>query len=212
MKTFIFDLDGVIINSEPEHEAVFYQLFAELGHAEDHGIVFDAFYGTSDLTVWKAFLDRHPMEIDLPAMQARKEALFLERARQNRPFFPGALELIEKLQGRMRMAVASGSNLRIIREALKIGRLEGVFETIASAEEVARGKPHPDVFLLAAERLNVAPKDCYVLEDSVNGVHAANAAGMRSIAIPNTFGPEALEHAWRLVNDYSDIGPILNLK
>ena len=211
MNAFIFDLDGVIINSEPEHEAVFYELFAELGHGEDHGIDFDAFYGTSDLTVWKAFLQRHPQTVDLNALQTRKEDRFIERARQTRPFFEGALSLIQHLPSSLRLAVASGSNRRIIREVLALADLTHQFEAIASAEEVEHGKPRPDVFLLAAQRLGVDPSECYVLEDSVNGVTAANAAGMRSIAIANTFAVDQLGHAWKQVTDYSEIAPLLDL-
>lgn len=210
MAAFVFDLDGVIVNSEPLHEEAFYDIFAELGHRDDHGIEFSRFYGTSDQDVWIDFLGRHPQEKSLEELSALKERRFFELARRGDPIFPGIRELLAELSPRYPLAVASGSKLRVIHRVLENGGLTQYFQAFASAEETARGKPHPDVYQLAAERIGVASERCFALEDSVHGVTSANAAGMKSIAIPNTFSEERLAHAWRVARAYDEILPLLD--
>ena len=202
MEAFVFDLDGVIIDSEPLHEAAFFEIFAELGHSEDHGIEFARFYGTSDQAVWNEFLERHPQKAPLETLSARKEQRFFELSRKKDSIFPEIRDLVSTLSKRFKLAVASGSKLKVIQHVLAQAGLTSYFQSIASAEETSRGKPHPDVYQLAAHRLGVAPEVCYALEDSVHGGTSANSAGMKSIAIPNTFEAGTLSHAWRVIESY----------
>jgi beta-phosphoglucomutase-like phosphatase (HAD superfamily) len=107
------------------------------------------------------------------------------RYRRKLPLVSGAVEAVERLALDFRLALASSSNRPIIEIVLAKARLETMFEATVSSEEVERGKPAPDVYLEAARRLDVAPDQCAAVEDSANGVRAADAAGMRVIAIPN---------------------------
>jgi len=117
---------------------------------------------------------------------------------------PGAVELIKRVSGRAPMAVASGSPFPVIEYAMTSLGIRDYFTQIISSEQVARGKPHPDVFLAAAEALDVAPADCLVFEDSLIGVRAAKAAGMRCFAV-NKPNEEIARAATRMFASLADI-------
>lgn len=207
IQAVIFDLDGTIVDSEPLHEQTFYQLFAELGHPEDHGIEFSKFYGTSDEAVWIDFLQRFPQPQSLQELLHWKQVRYLETARQVNPVFPGIPELISLLANQFKLGLASGSRHDVIDAMLDLSQLGHHFpHTIrTSSQDVAVGKPEPDIFLLAAARLGVDPSQCVVIEDSVFGVTAAQRAGMIPIAITNTFPEHQLAHAWRVVNSCGEL-------
>jgi HAD superfamily hydrolase (TIGR01509 family) len=112
-----------------------------------------------------------------------------ERYREQLPLIDGAVEAVERLAGRWPLALASSSNRELIDLALELGGLARFFTATVSSEEVAHGKPAPDVYLEAARRLEVGPKRCAAVEDSHNGIRSAKAAGMRVVAIPNPHFP-----------------------
>jgi HAD superfamily hydrolase (TIGR01509 family) len=118
----------------------------------------------------------------------------LARYETELPVVPGAVEAVRRLAGDgYRLAVASSSNRELIDAVLRRLELESVFEVTVSSEEVARGKPAPDVYLEAARRLGVDATRCVAIEDSASGIRAAHAAGMRVIAYPNRHYPPAAE-------------------
>jgi HAD superfamily hydrolase (TIGR01509 family) len=117
----------------------------------------------------------------------------LDRYAETLPLIEGALEAVSRLGAAFRLALASSSNRSVIDAVLEASGLASAFETTVSSEEVARGKPAPDVFLEAARRLDVAPERCAAVEDSGNGIRAAHAAGMRVLAIPNSRYPPPAE-------------------
>jgi HAD superfamily hydrolase (TIGR01509 family) len=125
-----------------------------------------------------------PEEINAEVV-ARMEA----RYERELPLVPGAVEAVERLGAAFRLAVASSSNRPLIDAVLEASGLGGWFEATVSSEEVARGKPAPDVYLEAARRLGVEPLRCAAVEDSANGIRSAHAAGMRVVAIPNRVYP-----------------------
>lgn len=113
-----------------------------------------------------------------------------EQARQHLPLRPGAREILEYFKGQgIKMALASSNWREMILDHLRNGGLQEYFDVIVSGEDVKNGKPAPDIFLLAAERLGLAPEDCYVLEDSVSGARAGVAAGCASVMIEDLFHP-----------------------
>jgi HAD superfamily hydrolase (TIGR01509 family) len=121
-----------------------------------------------------------------------------ERYRQRLPLLEGAAEAVERLAARWPLAIASSSNRELIDLVLELAGWQGFFTASVSSEEVARGKPAPDVYLEAARRLRVEADRCAAIEDSHNGIRSAKAAGMRVVAIPNHHfppDPEALELA-----------------
>ena len=172
----IFDCDGVLVDSEILSNRAGVELLAELGleiSLEDH---IDRFVGRSAADVEKeltALLGR-PLPENYSQLKIQRTAELFERELQA---ITGIHEALENLPGPR--CVASGSHLTRIQQSLRLTGLTPYFEHIFSIDQVKRGKPAPDLFLLAAETLGYAPSDCLVIEDSMTGVQAAKSAGMR---------------------------------
>ncbi len=205
----IFDMDGVIIDSEPRHERAFLDVFEQMGYGQTHGIQFEHYLGRSDRAVWLDFIAKHNPKWTLDELTAWKQNHLIEIIRREQPIFDGLPELVAKLAPRYRLAVASGSLHPVIDEVLAMKALRRFFPVVVSVQDVAHGKPAPDVFLRAAELLGVAPAACCVIEDSAAGVTAARAAGMTAIAITNTLPAEKLTHAQHVVRTYGEIERLL---
>jgi beta-phosphoglucomutase-like phosphatase (HAD superfamily) len=205
----IFDMDGVIIDSEPRHERAFLDVFAQMGYGQTHGIQFEQYLGRSDRAVWLDFIAQHNPKWTLDELTAWKQNHIIEIIRREQPIFDGLPELVAKLAPRYRLAVASGSVHPVIDEVLAMKSLRRFFPVVVSTQDVAHGKPAPDVFLRAAELLGVAPAACCVIEDSAAGVTAARAAGMTAIAITNTLPAEKLTHAHHVVRTYGEVERLL---
>ncbi|RTZ68556.1 MAG: phosphatase, partial [Verrucomicrobia bacterium] len=166
----IFDMDGVIVDSEPIHEMSFLELWQEMGYGDNHGIHFPDFYGRSDRVLWETFIEKHHPPQPIEELLGLREERLVQLLRDKQPIFNGVPELVQRLANRFPLAVGSGSAHRIIDEVLAMRDLRRYFCCTASSEDVANSKPEPDVFLLAAERLNVKPASCCVIEDTVAGV------------------------------------------
>jgi len=205
----IFDMDGVIVDSEPLHEQAFREVLDEIGYGQNHGLDFTEYYGKSDRVVWQDFFARHQPAQTLDELADWKQRRFFELLRADEPVFEPLPELLKKLSSRYRLGLASGSAHRVIREVLALKNLGGFFSVAVSAEDVAHGKPAPDIFLRAAELLKVRPGRCWVIEDSVAGVEGALAAGMRVIGITNTFSAARLQPATHIVETYDAIDRLL---
>jgi HAD superfamily hydrolase (TIGR01509 family) len=208
MDAVIFDMDGVIVDSEPRHERAFREVVKQIGFA-NHGLKFADYVGRSDHELWLDFVARNKPPFSFEQLMQMKRDRVVQILREEQPVFEGLLELMGVLSGHFRLALASGSERPVIEAVLDIGGLRGFFSAVVSASEVARGKPAPDIFLRAAELLEVAPERCWVIEDSKPGVAAGLAAGMRVIAITNTHPADELGHASHVVNNYGDIRRLL---
>lgn len=204
-KAVVFDMDGVIVDSEPLHERAFVDVLDEIGYGRTHGIDFPAYYGKSDLVVWRDFIERHRPPQPLPELLARKEEKFAALVRREEPIFDGLPELLEKLAGRFPLGLASGSRHPTIDAVLALRNMRRFFRAIVSSEDVLHGKPAPDIFLRAAALLGVPAPDCCVVEDSAAGVEAALAAGMTVIAITNSLPAEKLARANQVVDGYDEL-------
>lgn len=205
----IFDMDGVIVDSEPRHERAFREVFHAMGYGETHGMDFTAYYGRSDRALWLDFVQKHQPPQSLEALIAWKQQRFLEILRREQPIFEPLPALLTRLSSHFRLAVASGSLHPVIDEVLAMRNLRRFFPVVVSVQDVPRGKPAPDVFLRAAEGLGVAPAACCVIEDSAAGVAGARAAGMDVLAITNTLPADCLAHATRVVTTYAQIADFL---
>lgn len=181
----IFDLDGTLVDSEPNYFEAGRQLLAEHGVPGFTWADHERYVGISTLetvTLWKR---EYGLEASVDELLAAKNRRYLALARTATRAYPEMREFVELLATEgVPMAVASGSSLEAITAILAGTGLDAQLRTVVSADEVDRGKPAPDVFLEAARRLGVAPGDCVVLEDAAPGAAAAHAAGMRCIAIP----------------------------
>ena len=205
VKAVIFDMDGVIVDSEPHHERAFRIVFDELGYGQTHGVHFPDYIGRSDNTVWHDFIAKHQPPYSLEEMAAIKQKRVLDLMRAAQPIFDGLPELVEKLAARFKLAVASGSQHPVIEEVLAMKGLRQFFSAVVSFTDVKHGKPAPDIFLRAAELLGVPPATCCVIEDSKPGIAAGLAAGMRVIAIANTHPATELRSATQVVQSYEEI-------
>lgn len=192
IEAVVFDLDGVLLDSEHIWPEVKEEVTREWGGRWLERAQADMMGMSS--TEWSRYmhdelgLSASPEEIDAEVVRR-----MLARYEQHLPLVEGAAQAVRRLAGSFRLAVASSSNRPLIEIALERAELADLFETIVSSEEVARGKPAPDVFLEAARRLDVPPERCAAIEDSGNGIRAAHASGMRVIAIPNTHYPPAAD-------------------
>jgi HAD superfamily hydrolase (TIGR01509 family) len=204
-RAIIFDMDGVIVDSEPLHERAFLEVLEELGYGKNHGMDFAAYYGRSDEVFWRDFIAKHRPARSYSELLELKRRRFLKMLHKERPLFDGLLELVTKLAPRYTLAIASGSPHAVIDGVLAMENLRRFFTVVVSAQDVGREKPAPDIFIRAAELLRVAPAECCVIEDSVAGVQAALAAGMSVIAITNTLPAEQLSQATCVVNTYREI-------
>ncbi|MFJ9562078.1 HAD family hydrolase [Streptomyces fuscichromogenes] len=181
----IFDLDGTLVDSEPNYYEATRQLLAGHGVTDFTWAEHERLVGISTLETLALLRDRHGLRPPVAELLAEANRRYLELARTRTRAYPEMRKFVELLAtGGVPMAVASGSSPEAIEAILTSTGLGGHLRTTVSADEVPRGKPAPDVFLEAARRLGAAPADCVVLEDAVPGTAAAHAAGMRCIAIP----------------------------
>lgn len=212
MKSFsavIFDMDGVLVDSEPLHQRAFERLFAELGRRDDHGIVFADYYGRSDKALLTDFIALHALPHRMEELWERKVELFLADLRQSRPIFADARALVSLLAARYPLAIASSNTHRAIEVVMEISGFRPHFRAIVGLEDLRAPKPDPDAYLQAAARLGLAPADCVAVEDAAAGVAAARAAGMRVIAITTSLPAEKLSASDRVVNSHRAIGELL---
>jgi HAD superfamily hydrolase (TIGR01509 family) len=205
----IFDMDGVIVDSEPRHERAFQEIFQELGYADRHGMDFAAYYGRSDRAFWLDFIAKHSPPQSLDELLYLKQNRLIDILRREQPLFEGLPDLLAQLAPRYPLAVASGSNHPVIDEVLAMKQLRRFFSVVVSVQDVERSKPAPDVFLRTAKLLAVPPAQCCVIEDSAAGVQSARSAGMEVIAITNTLPAERLAHASHIVKTYEEIETLL---
>jgi HAD superfamily hydrolase (TIGR01509 family) len=209
LSAVIFDMYGVIVDSEPRHERAFLEVVQELGYGKTHGLRFADYIGHSDHELWLDFVAKHKPAQSLQQLLTMKRNRVLEIIRREEPLFAGLAELIEKLAAICRLGLASGSERPVVEAVLSLQNLRRFFSATVTASDIKRGKPAPDIFLRAAELLGVAPADCWVIEDSKPGVAAGLAAGMRVIAITNTHPAHELRQATHVVASYAEIERLL---
>ena len=192
-ESMIFDMDGVIIDSEPFHYEVNRNLFVSLGMTVTE-TDYRSYIGTSHHYMWSDLKEKHGLSqpvADLVEMQVRgNETYLMDHAFEP---IPGIVPLLSTLRHRgIRIGLASSSSMATIRLVLAKLGLDAYFRAVASGEDFRRGKPAPDIFLATAEALGIEPGRCVVIEDSRLGVQAAKAAGMKCIgfANPNSGGQD----------------------
>ncbi len=183
IQAVIFDMDGVLADSEPLHFAATRDVLARYGvpYTADHAV---EFFGTTDPEMFATLRARHAVLPDPAQLTEERTACVLSLLAQGPVPLPGVPHVPRALRGRYRLALASSSEGTIITSTLAgLGLADG-FDAVVSGHEVRRSKPAPDIFLEAARRLDVRPAACAVIEDSPNGLAAARAAGMVAVAVP----------------------------
>jgi HAD superfamily hydrolase (TIGR01509 family) len=207
----IFDLDGVLLDSEQRWNEAKEALVRESGGAwaDDAPRVM---MGMSS-PEWSAYMrDQLQVPLDAEAINADVVRRMHDGYAAGLPLLPGAIDAVHALAARWPLGLASSSNREIIDVFLDAADVRGAFGATVSSEEVARGKPAPDVYLAAAAALGVPPQRCVAIEDSANGLRAARAAGMAVIAVPNPHYPpdeDALALAAATVEVVDEVTPEL---
>jgi HAD superfamily hydrolase (TIGR01509 family) len=205
----VFDLDGLLLDSEQVWDEAREQLVKERG-GRWHANAQRDMMGMSS-PEWSRYLHEElhvadpPEELNREVVR-RVASVYGERL----PVLPGAREAVERIGARWPLALASSSNRELIDLALELLGVTGHFRATVSSEEVPRGKPAPDVYLEAARRLGVDPKRAAAVEDSHNGIRAASTAGMRVVAIPNRHFPpgrDALAQADVVLDSLAELTP-----
>ncbi|HKH40283.1 MAG TPA: HAD family phosphatase [Solirubrobacterales bacterium] len=214
MAAVVFDLDGVLVDSESVWDEVRKRFTEENGGHWHEGAQRDMM-GMSSVE-WSRYV-RHRLGVQMEPerISAKVSDRVAELYRERLPLLPGAVEAVRALAAKWPLGLASSSNRHVIDLVLEEAGIADAFRATVSSEEVGAGKPAPDVYLAAAERLHVEPSACVAIEDSTNGIRSAHAAGMAVIAVPNRDfppDPEALELADASLDSLTELSPDLVLK
>lgn len=196
LRGVILDMDGVLVDSEPFIRDAAMQFFAEKGlkvQPED----FAPFVGTGENRYIGGVAEKYGLALDLERDKARTYAIYLELIRGRLQPLPGVFSfLAECRRHHLKLAVASSADaVKVEGNLREIGFPSGTFDAVVNGSEVARKKPHPDLFLAAAAGLGLPAEDCLVVEDAVAGVAAAKAAGARCLALTTSFPADRLTGA-----------------
>jgi HAD superfamily hydrolase (TIGR01509 family) len=196
IRAIIFDMDGVLVDSERLINAAAIAMFQEKGltvQPED----FLPFVGAGEDRYIGGVAERYGLTLDIPAAKQRTYELYFEMVPLRLKPFPGAVELVHACRGAgLLVGVASSADRVKVRVNLAtIGLPLSYWDVVIAGESVKNKKPAPDIFRTAAERLGVFPSECVVVEDAVNGIQAAKAAGMRCVAVAQTFLSDRLTEA-----------------
>ncbi|HIH09735.1 MAG TPA: HAD family phosphatase [Candidatus Diapherotrites archaeon] len=202
MKAVIFDMDGVIVDTMDLHYKAGARVLKESGKdiTADDLREFDA---TRVSEVFSKMLsNKTPAEIE--GLVAKKYAYLLQKTKGIKPI-PGFLEFFYRVRGKYKIGLVSSSYIDFLENILRELDIGKDFGAVVGGDSVAKGKPHPQGYLKAAKMLKVKPRDCLVVEDSINGIAAAKAAGMKCIAVTNTYGRNFLLDADLIVDSLADI-------
>lgn len=206
LKAIIFDFDGIIAHTEPIHLKAFQATLREYGMGITEEEYFEKYLAYDDRTFFRELLkDRH-IEHDeqmVSEMMSGKSGHYDNLISGNIEFLPGVRGFIKSAGDKYPLAIGSGALREEIVVILEHAGIECYFKVIVSAEDVTRSKPAPDVFMEALRRLNmeprvsgtIHPRDCLVIEDSVSGIQAALSAGMKCLAVTNSYPAEKLSRA-----------------
>ena len=191
MKSFIFDMDGVIFDSESLFIDCCVEAAGKLGMK---GIVETCYrcIGVTTAVTRQILVDTYGDEALVDEFRARCVELFMEKFRAGQLLMkPGVKELLRALKDRgCRTAIASSTRTDVVERELTDAGIRPFFDQVIGGDQVSRSKPNPDIFLRAAEALAEAPERCVVIEDSYNGIRAAKAAGMTAIMVPDLLQPD----------------------
>jgi beta-phosphoglucomutase len=203
----IFDVDGVLIDSYQAHFESWLRMFAE------HDVSFTEAefrktFGRTSHDIIAALYGSDLTDAEIRAWDDRKEALYRDIIREKFPAIDGAVELLDALHAAgFKLGVGSSGppeNIQLTLDCLKRGDL---FDSVVTRVDVTRGKPDPQVFQIAGERLGAKPEQCVVVEDAPAGIEAANRAGMASVALTGTASREELSHARLIVDSLRELKP-----
>lgn len=207
MKAVIFDMDGVLVDSQPYHFKADIDTMAEYGVIKDQKF-YESFAGTLTADRMRTLKEMFGLDVPVEEMTIKRENMILDiMGKEDIKPVSGIPEFLRSIKEKgLTTAVASSSDYKLINLILDRLKIAKYFDSVTSGSDVKRGKPSPDVFLLAAERIGIGPSECLVVEDSENGVKAAKAAGMKALGYINpTSGKQDLSLADFITDDFKKI-------
>lgn len=213
IKAVLFDMDGLMVDSEPLHYQAFNTVLKKYGKHLTEEENKERYIGLSDADEAYDMVVRFNLPISAEELVGEKRDIFRQLLKNQLIAQPGLFELLTELKKNgYKIAIASSSRLEIIETIINGLKVTSLIDDYVSAEEVENGKPAPDVYLLAAKKLGVNPKECLVLEDAPKGVQAGKAAGMKVFAIPsNETKSQDFTQAGKVLNSLSEVFELINL-
>lgn len=197
----LFDMDGVIVDSEPLHVAAFQATLKRYGHDLTDQQYKQHFAGKTDEAGFRQYFQFINEEIELPVIMDEKAATYLQLAADQLVPYPGVIELIHALAAQNTpLALVTGSLRAEAEITLRTFNIAAFFSQVIAAEDITQSKPSPEGYLKAAKALGVDPASCIVIEDAPSGVAAAKAAGMRCVAVTTTHTKQELSAATRVID------------
>ena len=207
LKAVIFDMDGVLIDSEPVHYQANKEIMEEFGYSLDYEY-YKGFIGSTLTHMWETLKKKYDIKKDIKELNAMSEKYSRDVVKRDGYInIPGACELVKMFnKNGIKLAVASSSSAYIIEDVLNSLDIKEYFDAVVSGENIKNPKPAPDIFLAAAEKIGVSPEECIVIEDSANGVNGAQKAGMTAVGYinPNS-GDQNLSNADYLVESFEGL-------
>ncbi|MBI5393165.1 HAD family phosphatase [Candidatus Woesearchaeota archaeon] len=205
IKAVIFDMDGVIINSEPLHDESTNILLKKynitIPQAEK-----TQFFGLNDKDMFKIIIAKHKLKKTPEELTKERELIYFDIIdKKGLELFPGILETIKKFSKRYKLAIATSAEKTKVDFTLKKFNLQQYFPVLITAEDIIKGKPDPEPYCKTIKKLNIKAREAIVIEDSVNGMKSALDAGCFCIAVTNTFSAKELKGADLIVNNVSEI-------
>lgn len=217
LRAIIFDFNGIILNDEPLHFQSMQQTVAALGIHITEEEYWAQYLPLDDFRCLEAICRNHGVTLtDAQRDRAlsNKPQLYQMLLEGRYPIFPGAVDFVRDCARHYPLAIASGARRNEIQRALKAVGLEKCFQVIVGAEDSTQGKPHPESYLLALDRINahangsstpIRPEECLVIEDSIGGVQGSRAAGMICLAVSNSYPADRLNEAHRVVRSLAGL-------
>ena len=215
LRAVIFDFNGIIVDDEPIHFELFQRVLKEEGIKLTEADYYERYLGYDDRGAFSTAYREHDRALShskLAQLIERKAAYYRENIKTKMRVFPGIQTLVPNLAKQLPLAIASGALRNEIEIILSSIGLFMHFRAIVSAEDVTRGKPEPEIFLTALERLNalgsddpIDPAECLVIEDSKEGIRGARRAGMKCLAVTNSHPPKLLDEADSIVDSLEGV-------
>ncbi len=212
VRAVVFDMDGVIADSEPYSMQALIDILRQYG-VEPSADDLRRSYGRRVRDDFVDYFAKYGVTADVTLAIAHKQARYYHLATGHLQAFPGVMSLLERLHDEgYRLALASSGDRVKVAFGMQTLGLNGTFEAIVCGDDVTHSKPHPEIYLTAAQRLGVPPAECLAIEDAPAGVEAAKRAGMRCLAVTNSVAGEQLQRADLIVGSLADdLSPVLPL-
>ncbi len=213
IKAVLFDMDGLMVDTEPLHLQAYNIVLRKYGKHLTEKEVVRRYIGTADIDGSRDMVVRFQLPISAEELVNAKQVKAKQLLKNNIVVQLGLMELLTDLKkAGYKIAIASSSQLETIEIIVDGLKITSLIDALSSAEEVKRGKPAPDVYLLAAKKLGVDPSECLVLEDAPKGVQAGKAAGMKVFAIPSEYTKgQDFSLADKVLNSLSEVSEFINL-